>query len=394
MVAEGRRVALGQVALDDAALLEPTNTLKHCGRCQTNATADLRIGNASIRLQDAKNREVGAVDHTMRIRFVRVSFQRNLQITNAALQHMQRTNLRRIPLLYSAWRALKLSRAGQAVAGRIAARIGPRRLKLLEQNALLPDPSYAREWPHVKALLARTGLLEQRGFAVDIAAGDGVTSSCTLPLFRDYGWSGLAVECDDARFTLLQHIYARFPRVRTESLRVTPDNVRATLRDVAMRPAFVNIDIDSFDLAIAVEIAEALQPAIIDIEINEKVPPPIRYATLYSPAFDFTPDHFYGCSINAAFDVLSVRGYVLEAVEYNNAFFVRADFAAQHGIRGTDPETAYAQGYAQRADRLEYFPWNRDMEALQTLAPAQGLEFLARKFGQRTPYRLQLERLT
>ncbi|HEX2092276.1 MAG TPA: hypothetical protein VHG28_07725 [Longimicrobiaceae bacterium] len=292
------------------------------------------------------------------------------------------TLLDRYPGAYRLLRALRLSRGGRALARVRERRITPARLARHAAAAQLPDPSHASEWTHLRGLLDRLGLAGD-GFAVDLAAGDGVTSSCTLPLFRDRGWSGLAVECDPVRFALLEHVYRGFGRVRLARRRVTPGNAAALLAEHGVPREFtvLNLDLDSYDLAVAGAVLAAFRPLVVDMEVNEKIPPPVRFALRYTPDFRWDEGHCYGCSLSAAADVLGAAGYRLEGLEYNNAFFVRADLAKRQGLRGVTPEAAYRAGYAERADRRRLFPWNRDMEDLLECGPEEVVSRLARRFG-------------
>lgn len=305
------------------------------------------------------------------------------------------TLLHRYPGVYRLWRALRLSRGGRALAGARGRRLTPARLARHAAATRTPDPSYAAEWTHLRAVVERIGAVEP-GFAVDLAAGDGVTSSCTLPLFRDRGWSGLAVECDPVRFALLAHAYRGFGRVRLARRRVTPGDAAAVLAEHGVPREFtvLNLDLDSYDLAVAEAILPVFRPLVVDLEINEKVPPPVRFAVRYTPDFRWDEGHCYGCSLAAAWDVLHTLGYRLEGVEYNNAFFVRADVAERRGIPEAAPETAYRKGYAERADRGRLFPWNRDMDDLLGCAPGEAVSRLERRFRLvRASYALQLEPL-
>ena len=303
--------------------------------------------------------------------------------------------LDRYPGVYHLWRTLRLSRGGRALARARERRVTPARLARHAAAARTPDPSYASEWAHLRALVERLGVAEP-GFAVDLAAGDGVTSSCTLPLFRDLGWRGLAIECDPARFTLLAHAYRDFAGVRLGHRRVTPDDAVAVLTEYGVPREFtvLNLDVDSYDLSVAGAILAAFRPLVVDLEINEKVPPPVRFAVRYTPDFRWDEGHCYGCSLAAAHDVLSAAGYRLEGVEYNNAFFVRADVAERRGIPAIDPETAYREGYAERAERRRLFPWNRDVDHLLGCTPEQVVVRLERRFrAARASYALQTEPL-
>ncbi len=295
------------------------------------------------------------------------------------------SQLHRLPGAYRLWRVARATapvRWLRATLPDPRERITTRRLaRHLERSRTVADPSHAGEWPYLARLLARLELLAD-GFAIDLAAGDGVRGSCTLPLFRDRGWAGLAIECDAVRFRLLAHAYRAFPRVRLADGRVTPANVVRLLamNAIPAEPTLLNLDLDSFDLVVAHRILAVCRPLVVDMEINEKVPPPLRFAVRYAPGHRWDGGHCYGCSLDAACDFLKATGYILEGLEYNNAFFVRADVAALHGIARVAARAAYRAGYLVRTDRHRLFPWNYDMEAVHSLEPAAAIAFLDRRF--------------
>ena len=376
--AERITIELGEVSLDDAALLQPADALEDGRGSEVDAPTDLSVGHARIGLQDPQNCDVGFVEgHTVRIR------------TGELLVPMKRL-LRSIAPLYFVWRKVRLSRVGRSVAGAFGNRITTRRLERLESSASAADPSYAFEWPYARELLARTGLLGSHGTALDIAAGDGVTQSVVLPLYRDHGWSGIAIEQDATRFALLQHTYSKYPQVTLHRSLVTPQTIVGTLRalNAPLEPAFVNIDIDSFDLPVIDALLSAFRPCILDIEINEKIPPPVRFAVKFQ-TFEYDEGHRYGCSLCAATDIIISYGYRLAGVQYNNAFFVRDDVAERAGIANADPVEAYHFGYLTKPDRRRWFPWNDEMSGVLDLKPDEAVRWLADRFGNRVSYVLQ-----
>jgi hypothetical protein len=260
------------------------------------------------------------------------------------MAYPMRTILHKLPAAYRLWRRTRGSSPARWLR---LALPDPRHVvthRRLERHAraaaAVGDPSHAGEWPYLAGLLERLGLLDG-GFALDLAAGDGVTGSCTLPLFRDRGWAGLAFECDPVRFRLLAHAYRGFPRVRLAGVRVTPADVVRLLRlyGAPTEPTLLNLDLDSFDLQVAGALLSGFRPLVVDMEINEKVPPPLRFALRYSDGHRWDGGHCYGCSIDAAYDVLTAADYVLEGLEYNNAFFVRGDAARAAGIGGVTAPT-------------------------------------------------------
>ena len=216
-------------------------------------------------------------------------------------------------------------------------------------------------------------------FCVDIAAGDGVTMSNTHALFKS-GWSGLAVECDGRRFRKLVDRYARFPRAQFAKTRVTPESVVPLLKSHAVPRDFdfLSLDIDGYDHFVLKEILGSYRPFLICAEVNEKIPPPLKFTVKYDPAYVWGGDHFYGQSVAMLEELAQEKNYALIVLEYNNAFLVPVEHGAH--FSALSAAEAYRAGYLERPDRLKRMPWNRDMEALQSLTPAEGLKFVDRFF--------------
>ena len=215
---------------------------------------------------------------------------------------------------------------------------------------------------------------------VDIAAGDGETMSNTLALARA-GWDGLAVEADPEQFERLTRAYARHPQVRLARTFVTPDDVVDLLRrhDVPREFGVLSLDIDGYDHFVLDRLLEAFRPGVICAEINEAIPPPVRFTVLYAPGHAWAKDHFYGQSL-AMLDQLRARhGYALVQVEYNNAFLIPAE---RSPVASRPPADVYREGYLARPDRLTRLPWNREVEFLQALPPDQVVEALHARFSR------------
>lgn len=112
-------------------------------------------------------------------------------------------------------------------------------------------------------------------YVVDIAASNGVSQSPVLPFFKS-GSAGLAVEVDGEKFGQLSYLYSNFPLVTLVKTRVAPEIVAPLLKQGRVPKYFevLNVDIDSFDLDLAVAVLSAdYRPSLISIEINEKIPP-------------------------------------------------------------------------------------------------------------------------
>ncbi len=244
------------------------------------------------------------------------------------------------------------------------------------------DSSFGGEYPRLKRIVSLMQI--DRGYVVDIAASDGVEQSCTLGFFREANWGGLAVEMDPVKFSKLAFVYARFPNARLARCRVTPGNVIAILQgfEVPVDFSLLNLDIDSYDLHVIDALLKSpYRPKIISMEINEKIPPPIFFSVDFDESHFWKFDHFFGCSLTAASQIVRPHGYVLESLQYNNAIFIRSELAKDF-FPDANVEQAYDDGYRNRPDRKTLFPYNADVDCLLELSTDAAVTFLRNHFRQ------------
>jgi hypothetical protein len=223
--------------------------------------------------------------------------------------------------------------------------------------------------------------------AVDIGAGDGIRWSNTYALFLN-GWQGLGIEFDSRKFVNLAQAYKFFPNVYACRNRATPDNIVTLLNSYEIKKNFsiLSLDIDGNDYWVLRAILSEFRPQLIVTEINEKIPPPIRFVVKYNPDFQLR-HHFFGYSIAMLADLCEEFGYVILELEYNNAFLAPKELA---GDRALEAKTAYASGYLDRPDRKQKFSLNFDMETIYSLNDEGALQFL-RKFYSKFPGEFYLE---
>lgn len=210
---------------------------------------------------------------------------------------------------------------------------------------------------------------------VDLGAGDGTRWSNSFALVEE-GWTCLGVEYDNHKFAKLARAYRHYPNAFACRARVQPDTIAALLEAYEVKKEFsvLSLDIDSYDYWMLDVLLPHLRPRLVIAEINEKIPPPIKFVVKYNPAFEMT-HHFYGFSIASAEQLCARHGYALLALEYNNIFLAPLEILEDKSQALTADE-AYRTGYAERADRQEKFRQNMDMEILHTLSPAEGLQFI------------------
>ena len=240
---------------------------------------------------------------------------------------------------------------------------------------------------HVSELLPETN----HGTAVDLGAGDGVRWSNTYALFTN-GWKGVGVESDTRRFTKLARAYRHYPQVFACRNLVTPHNVVALLQSYEIEKDFevLSIDVDSNDYWILQAALRVFRPRLIVAEINENIPPPIRFVVKYDPDFQLR-HHFYGCSIMSLADLCRQHDYAVLELEYNNAFLAPREIVR---LEPPDTETIYRNGYLDRPDRKQKFALNFDLDEIHSMSPGDAVKFLTNFYArERGKYFLSLEPL-
>lgn len=208
---------------------------------------------------------------------------------------------------------------------------------------------------------------------VDIGAGNGVRWSNSYALLLA-GWKALGVEADPQKFALLSKVYGKFPAAHASNSLASPENICALLRDFDIEENFgvLCVDIDGNDYWVLDAILTQFRPGLVVTEINENIPPPIRFVVKFDPDFQLR-HHFYGYSIAALEDLCQQHNYGILELEYNNAFLAPRE---SRGAQFRGAASVYREGYLNRPERRERFASNIDMEPLYSLSPGEGIQFL------------------
>jgi hypothetical protein len=214
---------------------------------------------------------------------------------------------------------------------------------------------------------------DQPRTAVDIGAGNGVRWSNSYALLLA-GWKGLGIEADSQKYCLLSRTYRKFPGAHAVHARVDPDNVASLFRNSNIEKNFgvLCLDIDGNDYWVLDAILANFRPGLVVTEINETIPPPLRFVVKFDPDFQLRY-HFFGYSIAALEDLCEKHDYGILELEYNNAFLAPREIGWP---RFRDAEFAYRTGYLEREDRKQRFASNLDMETLHSLNSEEGIQFL------------------
>ncbi|MDA8718825.1 hypothetical protein N9L99_00360 [Aquiluna sp.] len=231
------------------------------------------------------------------------------------------------------------------------------------------------------------------GTLVDLAASDGYNYSATGALVASGLWQGVAIEGDPIKFAKLAFLYRQFPLKLVRNW-ITPENFCATLEgnQVPLNFDLLNLDIDGYDLDVLRSmLAGGYRPKVISMEINEKIPPGIYFEVLYHPDYQWNNDHFYGCSLESAVDVLNKADYTLVELHEQNAIFLEGNLAQTFDFSSLSVSEAYKSGYLGLADREKRFWYNSDVDYWLELAPHEAIgeirQFFERHQGK---YRLEI----
>ena len=128
---------------------------------------------------------------------------------------------------------------------------------------------------------------------------------------------------------------------------------------------------------------------MICTEINEVIPPPVRFAVKYDPDFALDLDtRFYGQSLAMVADLAQRYNYTLLHLHYMDVFLIDNQLISGLAL---SLEELYAQGVKTqpRPRYYEHYPF--DVEALWQAAPEQAIEMLKTGWPEHQKYYLSLK---
>jgi len=158
--------------------------------------------------------------------------------------------------------------------------------------------------------------------------------SNTYSLFLS-GWKGVGIEADSGKFARLVRAYKNLPQAQACHSTADRDNIVPLLKSLGIERdlSVLSLDIDGNDYWVLKAILLEFRPALIITEINEKIPPPLRFLFKYAPNSQLR-HHFFGYSIGVLEDLCEQHDYGILELEYNNAFISpEAHECAFHGCR-------------------------------------------------------------
>ena len=174
--------------------------------------------------------------------------------------------------------------------------------------------------------------------------------------FLKYPCRGLLFDIDSTKIMRIpnDNLYHKINK------KITPENVCSVLNEFNVPKNFkaLNLDIDSYDLFVLINLLKNYQPEIIITETNEKIPPPINFSVIYNETIKWEIGHLYGYSINCLIPILEHFNYKIHAVEFADVILVK-------GSPGKyDLHSIYKK---EAAKWLGTCGWNKDVEYWQKM---------------------------
>ena len=188
-------------------------------------------------------------------------------------------------------------------------------------------------------------------YVQNVGAKDGLAADPLLPLFRAYpNTAAVAMEPSNRMFPRLQRNMQQFANVRPLKAAISPSNAVELLRYDTHRNGSATVrtmdifklDIDGCEchiLEVLLSSPEAwAHPKVIQIEMNHLLIPPLGYRDMCAndaPGRStgqgrdlYSNLDVWGCSVQAAYDIVRPHGYKLLQYDWPDAVFVHSNFSA------------------------------------------------------------------
>lgn len=217
-------------------------------------------------------------------------------------------------------------------------------------------------------------------YYVDIGASNGISASNTRHLAKRE-WRGIVIESDAKQFALLSNFLIS-ENIKKIHLKVNSKNILGVLEacDCPKEFAFLNLDIDSFDFHVLSSLLTEYRPMLICAEINERIPPPLKFTVRDGIDPSLLGGPFYGMSIAKCAELCEQHNYEIVYLHYNNLFLIPREHNKWKSLTAGD---AYACGYVRKAGRRGIFYWNRPYDYLVDLEINKLKEELAQIFADK-----------
>lgn len=187
---------------------------------------------------------------------------------------------------------------------------------------------------------------------VNIGANDGRFADPLYPVLQRFpATKYVGFEPHDEFFNLEKNLQ-EFPKAHAFQQAITPTNARSTLTSAGVKnPDILKIDTDGCDCHIlqALMTDPLLHAKVIQIELNHIIPPPIVYmdmceADVWGRSSKTNLD-VWGCSMQAAYDIVRGHDYTLLQYDWPDAVFIHSSLLHLFPCIAAESEDSFHRNY-------------------------------------------------
>ena len=216
-------------------------------------------------------------------------------------------------------------------------------------------------------------LPQKTKYIIDIGASYCIPTDPCFPFITSNEFNGLCIEGNSQCIPYLKEKVSKNFSIFNGY--VTPENILQIFESQNVPIIFdlLKIDIDGYDLEVLRKILSVYKPSIIIAEINEKIPPPIKFEVLYKPNYQWDESHCFGFSISAGDLVMKQHGYAITSIfDLSNIVALNCQHFPQLVIE--DINTIYKRDYIKNSSRFTQLPWNKNVNFWLTINNAEVLK--------------------
>ena len=180
---------------------------------------------------------------------------------------------------------------------------------------------------------------------IEIGVGDGLENNTLFLLLK--GWKGFWVDGDLKNIKAIHNKFLFLKdsgRLNIKQAWIDKDNIDSLINDFGLPQEIdlLSIDIDGNDYHVFKNIV-SLNPRVVVIEYNAKLPPPVKWVMTYNQCHTKTNTDYFGASLKSFEYLFQKKGYLLVGcnITGSNAFFVRKDLMEDHFHSDCSAENHY-----------------------------------------------------
>ena len=226
------------------------------------------------------------------------------------------------------------------------------------------------------------------GFFVDIGASDGITDSNSYKYAHDNNWSGISIEFVKNKYNKLL-VNQPSSNVKKVNTKVTPDNIIDILQENKCPDTIdlLSLDIDGYDYYVLESILSNYDCRVAILEINEKIPVPIKFSVSYDSDYFWDGTHFYGMSLSKLHELTEKLNYTIVDYLHSNAIIVKNDSLLSNHKKQSIEEL-YDNGYKKNQSVQPRH--NQNVKYWLDLNPEDAVKEINKFFHPRQNYEINL----